>query len=65
VAGDAALLIDPRDVGAMAAAIEKLVNQPELRHVLRAKGLVRAAQFRWENSAADLLRIYREIGEHP
>ncbi len=65
VAGGAALLIAPRDVGAMAATIEKLVNQPELRHALRAKGLARAAQFRWENSAADLLRIYREIGEHP
>ncbi len=65
VAGDAALMVDPRDVSAMAAAIEALVSQPELRDALRAKGLVRAAQFRWDKSAAELLSIYRSIGVYP
>ena len=65
VAGDAALMVDPRDVSAMAAAIEALVYQPELRDALRAKGLVRAAQFRWEKSAAELLGIYGAIGVYP
>ena len=64
VAGDAALIVDPQDVSAMAAAIEALVFQPELRDGLRAKGLTRAAQFRWEKSAAELLGIYREIGAY-
>ncbi len=65
VAGDAALMVDPRDVSAMAIAIEELINQPELRDALREKGLARAAQFRWKNSAAELLRVYHTIGKHP
>ncbi len=64
VVGDAAIVVDPRDVGAMAAAIEELVYKPQLRRALRAKGLARAAQFRWKNSATELMRIYRAIGEH-
>ena len=64
VAGNASLMVDPRDVSAMATAMQELVSQSSLRAALRARGLERAEQFRWENSAAELLQIYRTIGEH-
>jgi len=64
VAGDAAMMVDASDVSAMAVAIQELIYQPELRDALKKKGVARAAQFRWEKSAAELLRIYRAIGEH-
>lgn len=65
VAGDAALMVDPRNVRAMAAGITELVYNSELRESLRVKGLERATKFCWENSAAELLRIYHALGEHP
>ena len=64
VAGNASLMVDPRDVSAMATAMQELVSQSSLRAALRARGLERAEQFRWENSAAELMQIYRTIGEH-
>ncbi|MEF3275301.1 MAG: glycosyltransferase family 4 protein [Chloroflexus sp.] len=51
VAGDAALLVDPRDTHAIAAAIMRLSDDPDLRAVLRARGLARARQFTWEACA--------------
>ncbi len=58
------MMVDASDVSAMAVAIQELIYQPELRDALKKKGVARAAQFRWEKSAAELLRIYRAIGEH-
>jgi glycosyltransferase involved in cell wall biosynthesis len=43
--GDAALLVDPFDVAAMAAALIALATDAELRAKLRARGLRHAAQF--------------------
>ncbi len=52
--GDAALTVDPHDDEALAAAIQKLL-QPEQRDKFIAKGLHRAAQFTWEQTAERLL----------
>ncbi|NDG24236.1 MAG: glycosyltransferase family 1 protein [Synechococcaceae bacterium WBB_10_009] len=51
-AGDAALLVDPANTAALAAALRDLVEQPSLRQQLRQRGLQRAAQFSWERTAA-------------
>lgn len=59
VAGGAALLVDPLDTGAIAAAMERLAQDAALRQRLQAAGLARyrsfypAAQF-----AADVTRAY-------
>lgn len=53
VAGDAALLFDPDDVAAIAAALERLLGDPAEAARLRAAGTARAAQFTW-GKAADL-----------
>jgi glycosyltransferase involved in cell wall biosynthesis len=62
VAGDAALLVDPYDVRAMAEAIQALDRQPELRAELAARGPKRAALF--DNAAYErrLVDLYAKLG---
>ncbi|HYO87323.1 MAG TPA: glycosyltransferase family 1 protein [Candidatus Limnocylindrales bacterium] len=58
VAGDAALLIDPLDVRALAEALRPLLTDEPLRAELRARGLARASAFTWQRSARQLLDVY-------
>jgi glycosyltransferase involved in cell wall biosynthesis len=60
VAGDAALLVDPGDPSQIADAIERLLTQDELRSGLRARGLVRAARFTWEETAKRTASLLHE-----
>ena len=59
VAGEAALLVDPLDTEALAAAMVRLAEKP-LRDRLRAAGPLQARRFSWEASARKLLAIYEE-----
>ncbi|HEY7062490.1 MAG TPA: glycosyltransferase family 1 protein [Chloroflexota bacterium] len=60
VVSDAALVVDPTDVGALATALERLLDDEALRRDLRARGLARARQFTWERTAAETLRVFEE-----
>lgn len=51
VAGDAAVLVDPFSVSAIAEALERVANDSTLRHSLIEKGLKRAKSFDWDESA--------------
>lgn len=51
VAGDAAVLVDPRDTGAIAGGMLRLVQDRKLRDRLRALGRARLSSFTWEESA--------------
>ncbi len=51
VAGDAALAVDPRDEGDIAAAMARLCDDDDLRQRLRAAGHARAATFSWARTA--------------
>jgi glycosyltransferase involved in cell wall biosynthesis len=63
VAGDAALTFDPRDEGAIAAAIERLLSDSVEVERLRARGLERVRQFTWERTARLTLESYgRALG---
>jgi glycosyltransferase involved in cell wall biosynthesis len=59
-AGDAAVYVDPRDPDDIAAAMARLLDDPELRADLSARGRARAATFTWERALAPVLRAYRE-----
>jgi glycosyltransferase involved in cell wall biosynthesis len=59
VAGDAALLFDPLDVGAIAEAVRQLLTDPELAERLRAAGRRQAARFTWDEAARRTLASYR------
>lgn len=50
-AGDAALLVDPRDERALAQALQRVVDDDGLRRALRGRGLAHAAQFTWQATA--------------
>jgi glycosyltransferase involved in cell wall biosynthesis len=59
VAGDAALLFDPRDERAIAAAIETLLAQDgAARARMVQAGIERARRFTWERTAAATLDSY-------
>ena len=58
VAGDAALLFDPEDVSAMAAAIEQLLTDPAERDRLREAGRAQAARFTWRACAEATVASY-------
>ncbi len=63
VAGEAALLFDPRDQRAIAAALTRLLEDPALRERLRTAGLARAREFSWERAARLTLDSYaRALG---
>jgi glycosyltransferase involved in cell wall biosynthesis len=51
VAGNAAVLVDPRDEAAIAAGLAQLFADDDLRAILSAAGLARAASFTWEATA--------------
>ncbi len=62
VAGDAAILVDPLDVDAMAEAMRRILDDADLRRDLVARGLERAARFSWRETAAQTLAVYHELG---
>lgn len=51
VAGDAALTVDPRDVGGLVSAIERITRDRALAASLRDAGRRRAEMFTWDRSA--------------
>ena len=57
VAGDAALLVEPRDIGGLAGAIGALWRDPARRAELRARGLAWAARWTWERCARETLAV--------
>ena len=63
VAGDAAILFDPRDEAAIASAIERMLEDDAEAERLRAAGLARAASFTWRRTAELTLGSYsRALG---
>ena len=51
VAGEAAVLVDPRDPVAIAEGLAQLFDDEDLRGMLSAAGLIRASKFTWERTA--------------
>jgi glycosyltransferase involved in cell wall biosynthesis len=60
VGGDAVTLVPPGDVGALRAAMERVMAEPELTEALRVRGLERALRFGWERTARGTLETYRK-----
>ena len=63
VVGNAALQVDPFDPSSIAAAIQAIISDAALRAELRAKGMARAKQFDWNETARQTLAIYRKAVE--
>jgi glycosyltransferase involved in cell wall biosynthesis len=61
VAGDAAILVDPLDVQAIADAVCSLQSDSMLRQSYIEKGLARAKQFSWRSSTEQVVQVYESL----
>ena len=62
VVGDAALIVEPENVGDLAGKLRALAEDAALRERLRAAGFAQAKKFNWRNTAAETLKVYERIG---
>jgi len=54
-------LVNPLDVEGLAATMERVLADQELRGELREKGLTQAEKFSWERTARETLAMYRAV----
>jgi glycosyltransferase involved in cell wall biosynthesis len=60
-ASNAALLVDPSNGPAIAAALVRALHHDDLRGEMVARDLRRAREFNWERVARNHLSVYREV----
>ena len=61
VAGDAALKVNPRDPQEIAAALQRIIEDPALKKALKEKGLARAKEFNYLKTARKTLEVYEQV----
>jgi len=64
VVGDAAVLVDPYNIEAIAWGIWKVLEDTSLREKLRSKGLERVREFTWDRTAELTWNVLKETGEN-
>jgi len=64
VVGDAGIAVPPADTGQVAAALARILDDPELAAALGARGRERARMFSWDAAALETLEIYRKVVEN-
>jgi alpha-1,3-rhamnosyl/mannosyltransferase len=60
IAGDAALLVDPRSEAELRDALNRLLLYPNIRTGMSARGRERAELFRWDTCAAKSWQFFQE-----
>lgn len=63
VAGDAALLVDPHDVDAIADAMYRIITDEALRAELARRGLENVKRFSWEKCARETLAVLEQAAK--
>ena len=61
VAGDAACLVDPFDVAAIRAGLERVIRDASFRTELLRRGYINVRRFSAQRIAAQFAELYREI----
>jgi glycosyltransferase involved in cell wall biosynthesis len=61
IAGEAAVLVDPRNADALAEAMEMVLTDAQLREELVERGFERVKEFSWQKAAREVLDIYRKV----
>lgn len=61
IAGDAAILVDPTDVDAIADAMVQLSKDEELRQRLIAAGHENVKRFSWEKAARETFAVFEKV----
>lgn len=61
IAGDAAVLVDPTNIDLISTEIQNVITSPERQEILRRKGLQRASNFTWSETAQRTLEVYNNL----
>jgi glycosyltransferase involved in cell wall biosynthesis len=61
IAGEAALLIDPKDTDSIADGIARILSDQGLREHLSCKGLERSTLFSWDHCARETLSLLERV----
>ncbi|GAB4340026.1 MAG: hypothetical protein Fur0042_00370 [Cyanophyceae cyanobacterium] len=61
VVGDAALLVDPKDTNAIAAAMLQLYQDSHFREQLSQRGVARSRQFTWQRCVDETMAAYQTM----
>ena len=61
VVRDAALMINPYNIGDLSYALSEISRNQVLRQQLIAKGLTRATAFTWEKTAMQVLEVFQGL----
>lgn len=61
VVGQAAITVDPYDVGALASAIERILEDVDLAEELSLAGRLRETGFSWQSAAQQHLKFYERV----
>ena len=61
VAGDAAVLVEPKDINSLAESMHKILSDDDFKLELVEKGHIQAKKFTWQSSAEKLYEIYKSI----
>ena len=61
VAGSAAILVDPTDVEAIAAGLNRIVSDQSLRGDLITRGISRSTEFSWDRTARRIEAVLRDL----
>jgi alpha-1,3-rhamnosyl/mannosyltransferase len=61
VVGDAGVLVDPRDVGAIADSLHRILEDRGFAADLAQRGVQRAAGFTWARTAQQTIDVYRRV----
>ena len=62
VMGDAAVLVDPYDVGSIVDGMRRVLTDPVLASDLRRRGPARAREFSWARSVEQTHAVYSRVG---
>ena len=58
VVGDAGLLVDPYNINDIAQALKEILTDENLKNKLVERGLKRAKNFSWQNTAKESLKMF-------
>ncbi len=60
IAGNAGLLIDPKDPEAICTGIAEVLSHPQKKEQMKQAGLAQARQFSWKRTAEETYKVYQE-----
>jgi glycosyltransferase involved in cell wall biosynthesis len=54
-------MVDPHDVDGLTKALREVLTNPDLKEDLRARGLIQASKFSWEEAAEKTWAVYANV----